>query len=252
MIHKVYVAGPMTGLPQFNFPAFDGAAACLRADGYAVVTPSELDSDASRAAALASDDGEPGVYAEETGESWGDLLARDVKLIADEGIEAIVVLPGWEQSRGARLETFVGGALCGLPVLAFPTMAVVSADTLNAAWCGLDVPTTGEHVVVNAATGGAKGSKPQQMELLPWGALLAISEVYHHGAKKYAPDNWRKGYDWSLSFGALMRHLALWYEGQDDDPEFGLSHLAHAGFHVLALLTFAAGERYAEMDNRPA
>jgi hypothetical protein len=107
-INKLYVAGPMTGLPQFNFPAFDRAARLLRGDGFEVISPAELDSPAVRAAALASPDGKLG------GETWGDMLARDVKLIADE-VEAIVVLPGWSKSRGARLEVFVA-LLCGKPV----------------------------------------------------------------------------------------------------------------------------------------
>lgn len=112
---RVYVAGPMTGIPQFNFPAFEVAAARLRAQGFEVRSPAELDDPATRAAALASPDGAPGSGAT-NGETWGDFLARDVKLIADEGIEAIRVLPGWQRSRGARLETFIARGLCGLPV----------------------------------------------------------------------------------------------------------------------------------------
>lgn len=108
---KVYLAGPMTGLPQFNFPAFDAAASQLRDRGYDVVSPAELDDPETRKAALASPDGAPGTGSHE-GETWGDFLARDVKLIADGGIEAIFVLPGWHRSRGARLETFIGRALC--------------------------------------------------------------------------------------------------------------------------------------------
>lgn len=133
---KVYLAGPMTGIPRFNFPAFDDAATMLRKRGYDVVSPAELDSPEHRAAAMASTDGDPTAYNSQTGETWGDLLARDVKLIADEGVEAIVVLPGWECSRGARLETFVGG-LCGLRVYAFDGHGIlyeVAADTLGAAW----------------------------------------------------------------------------------------------------------------------
>jgi hypothetical protein len=113
---KVYIAGPMTSIPGFNFPEFDRAAAHLRARGHEVVSPAELDSPEHRVAALASTDGDPAAYNATTGETWGDLLARDVKIIADSGVEAIVVLPGWERSRGARLETFVAAGLCGLPV----------------------------------------------------------------------------------------------------------------------------------------
>ena len=135
---KVYVAGPMTGISQFNFPAFEAAAEDLRARGFEVVSPAELDDPKSRAAALASEDGDPEAYNLATGETWGDLLARDVKLIADDGIEAIVVLEGWHASRGARLETFVGNALCGLPVFVYVpaplTLYPVHRATLREVW----------------------------------------------------------------------------------------------------------------------
>lgn len=132
---KVYVAGPMTGIPQFNFPAFEAVATDLRARGFEVVSPAELDDPESRAAALASEDGDPAAYNSVTGETWGDLLARDVKLIADGGIEAIVVLPGWESSRGARLETFVANVLCGLPVYRYGLeLLPVTAGRLSIAW----------------------------------------------------------------------------------------------------------------------
>jgi hypothetical protein len=116
---KVYIAGPMTGLPQFNFPAFDAAAAELRALGYEVISPAELDDPVDRAAALASPDGSHLSYGVGVKKTWGEFLARDVKLIADGGIEDIVVLDGWHKSRGARLETFVANALFRLPIYRF-------------------------------------------------------------------------------------------------------------------------------------
>jgi len=104
---KIYLAGPMSGLPQFNFPAFFEAAAKLRADGFEVVSPAEIDNAEDKGAALQSTDGDPNnrTLIKKT---WGDFLARDVKLIADTGIEAIVFLQGWTDSRGARLEATVG------------------------------------------------------------------------------------------------------------------------------------------------
>ena len=92
--------------------------------------------------------------------------------------------------------------------------------------------------VTDPNTGGQKGAKPERFSLLPFDALDEIVRSYDYGAKKYSPHNWRRGYAWSLSFDALMRHLTAWWEGENIDPESGHSHLAHAGWHVLALLWF--------------
>lgn len=108
---KFYICGPMTGVPQFNIPTFDYVAATLRNQGYEVVSPAELDSPEMRAEALQSVDGKMPSDGKMAGETWGDVLARDVKLIHNE-IDAITVLPNWQKSRGARLECFVG-LLCG-------------------------------------------------------------------------------------------------------------------------------------------
>lgn len=110
---------------------------------------------------------------------------------------------------------------------------------------------TEETRITNEKTGGQKGSKDQRMELLPYTVLLKISEIYNMGAEKYDKHNWRKGYDWDLSFGALQRHLALWWEGEELDEESGLSHLAHAAFHIFALIEFESyPDKYEELDNR--
>lgn len=130
----IYVGGPMTGLPMFNFPAFDAAAAELRDRGYTVVSPAELDDPETRRAALASPDGSPG-SGSTNGETWGDFLSRDVKLIADK-VDAIAVIDGWEKSRGARLETFVGRMLCGKPVVYYPSLRKVPKRQLAKAWLG--------------------------------------------------------------------------------------------------------------------
>lgn len=100
----------MTGYPQFNYPLFDATAETLRARGYQVISPAEMDDPATREMALKSKDGAPGSGTTKN-ETWADFLMRDVKLVAD-GVTGIVFLPNWQHSRGARLEAFVG-LLCG-------------------------------------------------------------------------------------------------------------------------------------------
>lgn len=105
-----YLAGPMSGIPQFNFPLFEAAAEQLRVSGYNIISPVELDDKETRKCALASLTGAPGTDTP-NGESWGTILSRDVKIIADQ-VRGIIFLPGWEKSRGARLEAHVA-ILCG-------------------------------------------------------------------------------------------------------------------------------------------
>ena len=102
---KWYLAGPMSGIAQFNIPAFDEATTRLREFGYDVTSPVELDSDEVREAALASKTGKSEDVTRI--ETWGSMLARDVRLITDE-MDGIILLPDWELSRGAKLEAYVG------------------------------------------------------------------------------------------------------------------------------------------------
>lgn len=79
------------------------------------------------------------------------------------------------------------------------------------------------------------GDKPM-MGLLPWGPLREVAKVLTFGARKYAPNNWKKVTPPSRYFDAALRHLAAYEEGEDDDEESGLSHLAHAASCLLIAL----------------
>ncbi len=88
---------------------------------------------------------------------------------------------------------------------------------------------------------GADGRKHDagkpQWGLLPWDAVGDIVEVLTLGARKYAPDNWRKVPNARARyFDAALRHLVAWKRGESFDHEWGCSHLAHAGCCVLFLL----------------
>lgn len=89
---KVYISGPMTGIPHYNRGAFLFAEFILRAEGYEVVNPWRL--------------GEV--------EGWGhfDYMRRDLAALAD--CDGIYMLPGWWRSRGAKVEWFVARVAMGL------------------------------------------------------------------------------------------------------------------------------------------
>lgn len=89
-----------------------------------------------------------------------------------------------------------------------------------------------------SATGGEKGVKDERHDLVPRKALGAIARVFGFGAKKYADHNWRKKYEWGKSIAALQRHIDAFVDGETYDEESGQPHLAHAGFHILVLLTW--------------
>ena len=83
-------------------------------------------------------------------------------------------------------------------------------------------------------------------DLLPCEPLDEIVEVLTYGANKYSNDNWLYVPDAkNRYFSALMRHLVAWRRGEANDPETGLSHLAHAGCNIFFLLFF---ERNNQMD----
>lgn len=113
----------MTGIPQFNFPAFHAAANDLRARGFEIISPAEIDDPVTKAAAMASPDGKMG-SGSPGGQTWGDFLARDVKIVADM-VGGVIVLPGWENSRGARLEVFVAN-LCKHQLMVYDPRGVRS------------------------------------------------------------------------------------------------------------------------------
>lgn len=98
-------------------------------------------------------------------------------------------------------------------------------------------------VRTTSSTGGEKGVKDSQLAWADPLTLIELGKVYGYGATKYAPTNWRKGYEWSKSFSALQRHLLAFWSGEDNDPESGLSHMAHAAWHCLTLMSFAAEHR---------
>jgi hypothetical protein len=103
---------------------------------------------------------------------------------------------------------------------------------------------------VTSVTGGSKGQKAQRYDLIPALPLMQLAELYGKGADKYGePHNWRRGYDWSLSFAALNRHLWAFWNGEDMDEGTGMPHMTCVAFHAFTLSQFMSDQR--QFDDRP-
>jgi hypothetical protein len=82
---RIYLSGPMTGMPDHNFPAFNAETARLRQIGFDVVNPVELNPDPDS--------------------TWQECLRRDLAALLT--CDAVALMPGWQRSQGAHLEIHV-------------------------------------------------------------------------------------------------------------------------------------------------
>jgi hypothetical protein len=88
------------------------------------------------------------------------------------------------------------------------------------------------------------------LHLIPPAAEVLESIVMALGAKKYGPFNWRQSnVKASIYVAAARRHILQWFDGQDDDPESGVCHLAHARACLGILLDALATGHL--VDDRP-
>jgi len=86
------------------------------------------------------------------------------------------------------------------------------------------------------------------MSLISTIAIIKIAAVLTHGKKKYAANNWRKGFPFTRISSAVLRHVFAWIGGESNDPETGISHLAHAACGLIFLLEFE--DTHKELDDR--
>lgn len=102
---RIYIAGPMTGFPDLNFPSFHVEARRLRDLGFEVVNPAEIDLDPES--------------------KWSDCMRADIRALVT--CDAISLLPGWEKSRGATLEHHIAQSLGMAVMLAEPVAEEMAA-----------------------------------------------------------------------------------------------------------------------------
>lgn len=129
---KLYISGPMTGIPNFNYDAFDEAEGVLENLGYGAVNPARMDQ-------------EMGI----TGDSYQDLLARDLSaILTDPEVEGVCLIDGWRNSRGSTLEAYIaqqaGKKLYELKVVEHPDLGPVDysleeVDTVSVAYAAQSI-----------------------------------------------------------------------------------------------------------------
>ncbi|MCP4645812.1 MAG: DUF4406 domain-containing protein [bacterium] len=227
---SVYLAGPMRGIPEYNFPAFKAATESLRADNWKVWSPAEND--------VELDNFDP---VKDEPRDMAHYMARDLPAVC--AADAVVVLPGWESSEGCAIEVYVARAV-GKPIFTYPNLHELREEPAEKRAPG------GEVRSVDPQTGGEKGTKLARFDLIPAGPLFQLAEHYGRGVEQgnYAPRNWELGYSWGKSFAAMMRHAWAFWRGEDIDEQTGSPHLAAVAWHAFALLEW--GETHPEKDDR--
>lgn len=86
------------------------------------------------------------------------------------------------------------------------------------------------------------------LSLLDPDALEGLTRILEFGAKKYAPNNWRKGLTYSSTLDSMMRHIFAILRGEDIDPESGLPHIDHVGCNWMFLSNFM--KHRSDLDDR--
>jgi hypothetical protein len=286
---KCYLSGPMTGLPYFNFHAFEVVAKQLRDAGWFVYSPRENDREKGL-------EPNPEGKLSEDHPAYKELMKTDLWQVCDS--DAVFVMPGWEWSEGCKLEADVAHRV-NVPVYSFPGVREIpapkhvphefSSRAQPLKGLGLDeieflprlkvggtfhfaqkkaAPLQGtesppaappldfgeEYRGLDPDTGGTKGRRQATFAQTSLYADVEVAKVHGFGVAKYPDEatfpNWRKGMPWSWFYDALRRHIAGYWSGEDINPESGLLHLGHARWMIDSLIEYY----YLELgnDDRPA
>lgn len=93
---KLYLAGKMSGMPNLNFPLFNAEAKRLRALGYEIVNPAEINGGMAELGLVAN------MTPEQQAKHWRACMRRDIPAML--ACDGVALLHDWETSKGARLE----------------------------------------------------------------------------------------------------------------------------------------------------
>jgi hypothetical protein len=247
----IYLAGPMSGLPFFNFDAFFQYESYLQNLGWKVWSPARNDiakhGEFYKACPTGSHE-----ELEKTGVvlSYRTALSDDCAMILGGKITALALMPGWHKSKGVQVEYALAKCL-GLEIIELPELGSLAAGMDTGGSGAHEKPTAGYHS--KALTANPKdlfGSVKVSLTKLPAVAVMHAAHAMMNGAEKYGPYNWRdKQIIASIYIDAAMRHLQDWFEGQETASDSEVHHLGHAIACCAILLD--AQETGNLIDDRP-
>ncbi|WP_159599731.1 dATP/dGTP diphosphohydrolase domain-containing protein [Agromyces humi] len=107
----------------------------------------------------------------------------------------------------------------------------------------------GAETRTTSSTGASKGVKKQAFDRIPPRALNELAKLYGRGAAKYAPNNFRLGYETPKSFAAGQRHGVLFWAGEDYDTETGCHHISSTVWHFFTIME--SNQTHPAFDRRP-
>ncbi len=238
---KVYLAGPMRGVPEFNFPAFFAAEEQLIAQGHEVFNPARRDNDRHGVdLSKGNSTGDEAIAASQHGFSLREALRDDTAWITMEA-DAIALLPGWQRSTGATAERALAIAL-HLEVMYLPGATPNSTEQ--------------DPNGIDAKTPGAKldaGKAPINQGVIQYfpRAIEAVALLSAYGASKYSWKGWEKvegGIDRYAD--AAERHRVKeaiegpWDFAAMNDPKFpaNILHKTQIAWNDLAVLELTLRE----------
>jgi hypothetical protein len=208
---KAYLSGPMSGIPEYNAPAFAYFAEKYRARGWEIVSPPELDADANDFA-------------------YESCIKRDMRVLVDQGIDVVLMLPKWQKSKGANLEKLLA-ELTGIPCFDAETEEVVTELVREKV-----VPPSRPQQTMPKDSAGRK-AVPLCSGVLDYfpAALAAVAKISKHGNDKHNPGeplHWARGKSTDHA-DCIARHLV---DRGIIDADTGLSHTVEIAWRALALL----------------
>ena len=167
---KIYIAGPMSGVEDFNFPLFFETEEKLKELGYEVINPAHNDGETlEEALAMAGTPDKPN-------NPWSYYMRRDLPNVLN--VDALCVLPNWRRSKGALLEVHIAKAL-GLPIYVLKDGELTPRVTVLglSGWARSGKDTVADYLVENEGSTKVSFSAPMKEAMYRLNPRITVNEV---------------------------------------------------------------------------